>query len=451
MIRWPLVRWRIGAIFVIGVLAILSVPVALFYAMRDVDEVAGLPQPRQLAAIVTLVEDTAPSERRAVFDALQSSQLSVRVADEAPVATDLDPLWPQDRDHAAEYRAALDGRAFAAYAVPRKLFSGGLASPLTAAELRVALRNGGVLIVTSESFALFTDSGVPLGFPTAFVGMLIAFVTLLLLNREFRPVLRLAKAVETLDPSDPDAQLPRIRAGTGEVRTLIEAFNQQQARVATLLRARSALIGGIQHDVRTFATRLRLRIEKLSDPDDRKRAETDIADLVALMDGALLATRGEVGKLELELIDFADLLRAEVRDQKAAGAAVELVVRPGAETAQILGDRVALRRILLNPIENALHFGSVAHLELRADSEAVTLTVDDDGPGIPHDRRSELMQPFSRLDPSRSRQTGGAGLGLAIVRTLVTGHDGQVSIEDAPMGGARIRLRLPKFSPHRIG
>ena len=317
--------------------------------------------------------------------------------------------------------------------------------PLKAAEFRVRLRDSGVLIIALESAALITPSGLPLGFPTALLGVLVAFVALILLNREFRPVLRLAKAVEALDPADPEAKLPDVRARTAEVRLLIQVFARQQERVASLLRARAALVGGIQHDVRTFATRLRLRLEKLPNPDDRARAEADITDLVALMDSALLATRNDAGKLDLELIDIAEILEAEISDRKSAGEDASLAFVPPAQEAQVLGDRVALRRIVFNLVENAIRYGNAVHLTVRTDGATVTVTVDDDGPGIPEDKRQDLLEPFARLEPSRARHTGGAGLGLAIVSGLVAGHGGSLFIGDAPTGGARITIQLPAF------
>ncbi|MEM9212648.1 MAG: histidine kinase, partial [Pseudomonadota bacterium] len=304
MMRRPFIRWRIGVIFIVGLLAMASIPVAIYYETRGADEISGLPQPQQLAAIVKVAELGSPEEQRRSFAALQSAQLSVRVSPEAEVSTDLDPLWFGNEQRLAEYVSAMEGREFAAYAIPSYLFDSGFARALTAVEFRVGLENDGVLIVASESARLFTRTGVPIGFPTALLGVLVAFAALLLLNREFRPVLRLAHAVEKLDPLDPNSKLPEIKAGTSEVRALIETFQRQRAQVSTLLKARAALVGGIHHDVRTFATRLRLRAEKLPDPKDREQAATDIADLVSLMDDALLATRSEVGQLDLELIDF---------------------------------------------------------------------------------------------------------------------------------------------------
>jgi len=440
-----IIRWRIGVMFIIGFLAVVTIPVALFYALRGPDMTTALPPPSQLQAMVRLAEEASPQDRIRGFEALRSTQMSLRIASDAEVETQLEPLWPDDGAQSKAYSAALEGRDFAIYGLPRPLFPNGFGRPLWAVEFRIGLKTGGVLIVAYEGAALFTRAGVPVGFPTAFLGVLIAFVTLLWLNREFRAVLRLARAVETLDPANPDAALPDIRAGSPEVRLLIEAFQQQQGQVATLLKARSALIGGIQHDVRTFATRLRLRIEKLADSMERQQAETDISDLVSLMDGALLATRSEASKLDLELIDLADLVRGEVEDRRAAGFEVELAVPDPQDDYQILADRVALRRVLFNLIENALRYGASARISLGANARSVMLLVDDDGPGIPEESRDELMQPFSRLEASRSRQTGGAGLGLAIVQSLVAAHDGDITISDAPDGGARFMVTLPKF------
>lgn len=413
------IRWRIGVLFGVGLLAVVSIPVALYYGLRGSDEIVGLPQPRQLAAIVRLAEVATPQERARAFEALQSAQISVRVAPEAEVASDLGQLWPGDEDRKAAYQAQLGNRAFAAYAIPRSLFPVAPFQPLRAAEFRVSLASGGVLIVASESVALFSKTGVPVGFPTAFLGVLIAFVALLLLNREFRPVLSLARAVEAIDPADANANLPDIRAGTSEVRLLIDVFRRQQAQVTALLKARSVMIGGIQHDVRTFATRLRLRIEKMPDLDQRQQADSDINDLVSLMDGALLATRSETASLDLELIDFASLVQSEMEDRQAAGFDVDLTVEASPGSFDVLGDRVALRRILVNLVDNALRYGKSAHVAVSQKNGIVALSVVDNGPGIPEAHREDLMQPFARMETSRSRQTGGAGLGLAIVQTLV--------------------------------
>ena len=112
----------------------------------------------------------------------------------------------------------------------------------------------------------------------------------------------------------------------------------------------------------------------------------------------------------------------------------------------MLGDRLALRRIAANLIDNALAYGRAAHLSLCADQETLTLTVDDEGAGVPTELRDILFEPFVRAEASRSRRTGGAGLGLAIVRSLVEGHDGTIRVGDAPGGGARFTVTVPRFN-----
>jgi signal transduction histidine kinase len=111
----------------------------------------------------------------------------------------------------------------------------------------------------------------------------------------------------------------------------------------------------------------------------------------------------------------------------------------------VLGDRLALRRIVANIIDNAVIYGKVAHLSVDTTAEQVTLTVDDEGPGIPSEQRESILEPFVRLEDSRNRRTGGAGLGLAVARSLVEAHHGTISISDAPAGGARVAVRLELF------
>jgi signal transduction histidine kinase len=217
--------------------------------------------------------------------------------------------------------------------------------------------------------------------------------------------------------------------------------------LSQLLRARMAMLGGISHDVRTFATRLRLRVDRISEGAERDRAIRDIADMIRLLDDALLASRAGVGELAEELVEFAQVVQVEVEGRKTAGAKIELRMDPGAAGASILGDRLALRRIVSNLADNALKYGHVAHLAVEADAKTIVLTVDDEGSGIRPELREILLEPFVRLETSRSRRTGGAGLGLAVVRSLVEAHGGTVAISDAPTGGARLTVRLPMF-PH---
>jgi signal transduction histidine kinase len=190
---------------------------------------------------------------------------------------------------------------------------------------------------------------------------------------------------------------------------------------------------------------LRLRVEAIADERERDRAIKDIDDMIRLLDDALLSARAGSGSLDEELIDLGVLLRADIADMGRNGMAVDL--DPGAPVGEVLvlGDRLALRRILSNMVDNAIKYGKVAHVGLKVTGQEAVIAVRDEGAGIAAEQRQTLLEPFTRGEPSRARQTGGAGLGLAIVRALVDAHAGRIDIDTAPTGGAEIRVVLPLF------
>jgi len=438
--------FRVGLIVVMALIAGWLAFMALVYVDETPGSRIGLPDPQRLAALTDLVEAAAPDERQRILQAVRTPFFVAVIAPPDYDPPEASETAVVDSDMLQDYRAALPGRALTVVmqSDSRRLqrFP---ANRLNAVEFRIGLGTGETLLVATESPFLIAPFGLPVGFGAALIGILIALVTLIVLHRQFRPLSRLAAAVDDLDPTDANVALPPIRARSPEVRALVGAFERLQARLATLVRARMALVGGIQHDLRTFATRLRLRIDKIADPDDRDRAATDIAHMIALLDDALLANRAGVSELDQELIDLAPLVAAEVADRRAAGAEATFAAGPGGAEAAVLGDRLALRRITANLLDNAIKYGHAARASVSVEAHEVVLRVDDDGPGIPPDRRAFLFEPFTRLDASRARATGGAGLGLAVVRSLVAAHGGTVEIGDAPAGGARLSVRLPAF------
>jgi signal transduction histidine kinase len=277
-------------------------------------------------------------------------------------------------------------------------------------ELRVLLASNETLVVDALSYPVANFLGVPVGFVAGLTGAVLGLIALFALQREI-------------------------------------AFNRLQVRLSHLVRGRIAMLGGISHDVRTFLTRLRLRVDRIPDEEERDRAVADIADMIRLLDDALLASRAGSGELNEELIDFAHIVKAEVDDRRAVGKPIDLA-NTATLNSTVLGDRLALRRVIANLVDNALLYGKVAHLSIEADSEFVTLHVDDEGPGIPPDQREQVLEPFVRLEDSRNRRTGGAGLGLAVARSLVEAHSGKISVTDAPApasNGARLTVQLPLF------
>jgi signal transduction histidine kinase len=425
--------------------------IAYFYRSQAGEGENIRPSPRQMAALAELLEQTQPERRPLVLEAVSSSSLNAKLeaSDAIDVtSTEIHPVADAIRNG---YAAALGNRTLVVTSSPAseivrrfpKLFP----TAMNAIEFRVALNTGETLVVESKSPLPISRLGLPVGFGAGLIGTLVALVALIVMHRETRPLARLSAAVDQMDLAGEAKLLPQARTSAPEIQALIAAFNRLQTRLSQLLRARMAMLGGISHDVRTFATRLRLRVDRISEGAERDRAIRDIADMIRLLDDALLASRAGVGELAEELVEFAQVVQVEVEGRKTAGAKIELRMDPGAAGASILGDRLALRRIVSNLADNALKYGHVAHLAVEADAKTIVLTVDDEGSGIRPELREILLEPFVRLETSRSRRTGGAGLGLAVVRSLVEAHGGTVAISDAPTGGARLTVRLPMF-PH---
>jgi signal transduction histidine kinase len=449
MLRFTLAT-RLALIGFIGFSVVSIATMAVFYhsAIRENELVRPLPV--RIAAIAELVERSDPAMRQSLLKALSSPQFDVRI-DTAAVTSGRPIVSPVVQAQLQDtYAAALSGREVTV-AAPAT-FTGRWFPRLTrlmsnAIELRISLRTGETLVVDATTRLPVTPFGLPIGFGAGLFGTIVAFLALLVMQRETRPLARLAAAVDRVDLSAEAPPLPDARRSAPEIRALIAAFNRLQSRLSEMLRARMTLIGGIAHDVRTFATRLRLRVETIPDEAERQRAIVDIDDMIRLLDDALLSSRVGAGQLSQEMVDFIALVRSETDDRRAQHKQVDFVADDAATDAIVLGDRLALRRIVANLLDNALKYGRVAHLQIRLQGDVIILTVDDEGPGIPADRRLSMLEPFNRLEMSRNRATGGAGLGLAVVRSLVEAHDGTVEIAEAPCGGTRVNVALPVFRP----
>lgn len=442
---------RLALIAIVALFAISLVIATVFYLTSVRESEFARPAPTRLSAIAELIERSAPDMRGLILQAVSSPQFAVRLGAVGAMAAP----QPDEKDTQARlrefYANALPGRDVSV--APASAASNGRRFPRlgraisNAVELRIGLHSGETLVVDTSTRLPVTRLGLPVGLGAGLIGTIIGLIALLVMQRETRPLARLAAAVDRVDLSADPPPLPEARRSAPEIRAVIAAFNRLQARLGEMMRARMTLVGGIAHDVRTFATRLRLRVDKIPDAAEQQRAIADIDDMIRLLDDALLSSRVGAGQLSQEMIEFAPIVTAEADDRRAQGGCVDVAIEEAANGAIVLGDRLALRRIVANIIDNALKYGQVAHVRMKLERASVILTVDDEGPGIPSDRRHAMLEPFNRLEASRNRATGGAGLGLAVVRNLVEAHDGTIEMADAPEGGTRVRIALPVFRP----
>lgn len=282
--------------------------------------------------------------------------------------------------------------------------------------------------------------GIPVGLLAGILGFVVALIALLAVRREIRPLSQLTVAVERFGTA---AQTqPVAERGAPDVRALIRAVNTMQARIAELMRNRTLVLGAISHDLRTYVTRLRLRLELLPESPQRDKAAADLNDMQSLIDDALAFVRASFLAAPEGTVDLVGLARAEYEVRKSAGQPVTLHC---SEPSLIVhGSPAGMARVLANLVNNAIGYGGGAEISLQAAKEAVELLVEDRGPGIPIGERALVFDPFYRLEISRNRDSGGAGLGLTIVRQIVESNGGTVAIEDRLGGGTRMRVRLPR-------
>ncbi|MFD3264263.1 sensor histidine kinase [Phenylobacterium ferrooxidans] len=270
-------------------------------------------------------------------------------------------------------------------------------------------------------------------------GVLLAPVAYIFARRLAHPFQLFAEAAEQLGRDPRGARLPVSLKGTAEINVAVTAFNDMQDRLRRYVEDRTAMVGAIAHDLRTPLTRLRFRIENVPE-ESRAKMAGDLDQMEEMISAALTFVRDASGPAERTPLELSSLLES-VCDEMAETGSDTQVAR--GDKVIIEGDPVALRRLFTNLLENAVKFGGRARARVYRDATSAYVEIEDDGPGIPIEDAERVFEPFYRREPSRSRQTGGIGLGLAVVRSVARGHGGDVVMLNRDGGGLTARVQLP--------
>jgi signal transduction histidine kinase len=266
----------------------------------------------------------------------------------------------------------------------------------------------------------------------------VAGVAFFAVRRQTRSLRELANASERLGRGESVEALST--AGPSEVASAARAFNTMQERLSAFLRDRLRLLAGISHDLRTPLTTLRLKAEFIEDETVREDVIATIDEMTAICEATLAFTRAEATTEASQMVDIPKLIADVAEAFRLAGDDVVVATSP---PLSHVCRPVSLKRAVRNLMENAVRYGGGARVSVNRDREAVIIAVEDDGPGVPEDMVEEAFKPFVRLEASRSMETGGMGLGLAIARSIVKAHGGVLKLINLPQGGLKAEIRLP--------
>ncbi len=304
-------------------------------------------------------------------------------------------------------------------------------------DIRVEVEKGVVFrLLTSEDRAYATSTDILLMW-MMLSSLLLLAIAIVFLRNQIRPITDLAKAAQSFGTGR-DIGIFRPR-GAAEVRLAGEAFLDMRDRIARQVDQRTAMLAGVSHDLRTILTRFKLELAFLGNGPKVKPLKEDVDEMQRMLEAYMAFVKGDGGEKPVET-DLGELLASAARTTAAAGPSVAIDVPKG------LVVRVkpnAFRRLMANLLSNAVRHAKAVDVQARAEDHLLTLTVDDDGPGIPADQRAEAFKPFVRLDNARNLDETGTGLGLAIALDIARAHGGELRLEDSPMGGLRAVVQIP--------
>jgi two-component system, OmpR family, osmolarity sensor histidine kinase EnvZ len=313
-------------------------------------------------------------------------------------------------------------------------------------EVRIQLDDAVMRVFARRNAAYASNSEIFLFWMLGTSSVLIVIAVLFLRN-QIRPILRLADAAESFGKG---REVPNFRPrGAREVRRAAQAFIEMKIRIERAIEQRTTMLAGVSHDLRTILTRFKLELALLRASPEVEALKKDVDEMARMLEAYLAFARGDSGEQSAatDMAAFLDELKA---DAERNGHTTEVAFHgPPVVTVR----PAAFKRCLANLVSNAARFAPSIAITGHRDHRYLTVTIDDDGPGIPPHMRDEVFKPFLRLDDARNQDEGGTGLGLAIARDIARSHGGDITLGDSPLGGLRatVRPRPAGRRSHRRG
>ncbi|MEP9373948.1 ATP-binding protein [Mesorhizobium sp. KR1-2] len=303
-------------------------------------------------------------------------------------------------------------------------------------EVRVQLKDKVLRVFVRRSQAYASNTHIFLIWMVG-TSLVLLLIAIPFLRNQIRPILQLAEAAESFGKGRSTRDFrPR---GAEEVRRAGIAFVQMRERIERQIEQRTAMLTGVSHDLRTILTRFKLQLALSGKKPDLQALNQDIDDMQSMLEGYLAFARGEASE-DPGLFDLNAYLEKTAEEAK---------LRQRSLSTSLTGERMihvrpnAFTRLLANVVGNAFRYANDVRVNATHTRGSLTVIVDDDGPGIPAEQREEVFKPFVRLDEARNLDASGTGLGLAIARDIARSHGGDITLDDSPLGGLRVIIRVP--------
>lgn len=301
-------------------------------------------------------------------------------------------------------------------------------------DIRVKVDEGTLTFIAARE-RVFARTGFVFIFWLVLASLALTLISVYFIRNQARPITRLAHAADAFGKGqDLDGFRP---SGAAEVRQAGQSFLKMRQRISRFMDQRTELLAGVSHDLRTPLTRLKLHLAMQEDSEENKAAKSDLIEMEKMLDGYLDFARGQTDEetFDVELTAFLTELVEQFQSEKVrleAGAAYHMQIKP-----------TMMKRALTNILSNACKYGQDILLRTSREDKHLTISIEDDGPGIPDDRYEDVFKPFVRLDTARNQNIEGTGLGLSIARDIVRNHGGTIRLDRSDLGGLKVDVRLP--------
>jgi two-component system osmolarity sensor histidine kinase EnvZ len=431
----PTLMARAGLAIVVPLILVQVISTYIFYdnhmytvSRRMASGLAG-----DVAAVVGFVRAHPGDENMAwiVDNAQRTMELTVRFEQGAHLAGPGVVMTKEDADEPIEERL---------WDTLHSPFLVDMAAYRTTKQISIFVQMpDGLLHVLAPRARVFTSTTYVFVIWMTGSSLLLFGVAAVFLRSQVQSVRRLAQAADDFGKGREVPDFPP--EGAFEVRQVARAFNIMRNRIRRQLAQRMEMLAGVSHDLRTPLTRMKLQLAMMSDgADEVTDLRDDLDEMERMLDAYLAFARGE-GMEEAAPTDLADLLETIVGRFRREGATVDLAAGPLPSRVRL--KPLAFERVIGNLIGNATRYGTRVEVGARRIARTIEINVDDDGPGIPQDKREEVFRAFHRLEPSRNPRTGGIGLGLTVARDIVRGMGGDIVLSDSPRGGLRATVSVP--------